>query len=265
MGEASRRDRWTSGEAYERYVGRWSRLVAREFLTWLNAPAGGRWLDVGCGTGELSRAITGMTSPGSVTGIDPSEQFVLHAGRRAGNEIEFRVGDAQALPFDDGCFDATVSGLVLNFVPDPSRGAGEMARVTRRGGIVGSYVWNYVGEMQFMRHFWDTAVAIDPAAADLDERGRFTICRPERLAQLFEAADIRNVETCAIDVPTHFRDFEDYWSPLLGGQGPAGAYAMSLSEERRAALRDRIRARLPTQGDGSIRLVAKAWAVRGVR
>lgn len=254
------KDNWDGGEAYEAYVGRWSREVGREFLRWLDAPAGGRWLDVGCGTGELCRAIVAGASPASVTGVDPSKGFLEYA-RRQSADIEYRVGGAEALPFGVGTFDATVSGLVLNFVPDAAKGAAEMVRVTRDGGIVGAYVWDYAGEMQFMRYFWDAAVELDPEAAALDEGRRFPICSPEPLANLFAAAD--GVETRAIDVPTAFASFDDFWSPFLGGTGTAPSYVVSLSEKGRVALRERLRERLPVEEDGSIKLVARAWAVKG--
>jgi len=258
-------DRWSSGEAYEGYVGRWSRLVAEEFLEWMNAKSGARWLDVGCGTGELTRAIAGTVSPEAVVGVDPSSEFVGYAERKSGDEIEFRVGDAQRLPFEDSTFDATVSGLVLNFVPDANRGAAEMVRVTHSGGIVGSYVWDYSGGAQFMRHFWDAATELDPTAAGADEGQRFKVCNPEAMTELFEGAGLTDVETRAIDVPTRFRDFDDYWSPLMGGQGPAGVHATSLDEAGRTALRELIREKLPIDSDGSIALMARAWAVRGHR
>jgi SAM-dependent methyltransferase len=177
----------------------------------------------------------------------------------------FQVGRAEALPFADGGFDAVVSGLVLNFVADAAPAVAEMARVTRRGGRVGAYVWDYAGEMQLMRRFWDAAVALDPAALELDEGRRFPLCRPEALTELFTAGDLTDVNTRALDVPTDFPDFDDYWSPFLGGQAPAPSYAMSLNEERRAALRDRLRATLPVEPDNSIHLVARAWAVQGTR
>lgn len=261
MGKPRVSDNWDGGEAYEAYVGRWSREVGREFLRWLDAPSGGRWLDVGCGTGELCRAIAGSASPASVTGVDPSEGFLEYARRQPG-DIDYRTGSAAALPFDDGNFDATVSGLVLNFVPDPAEGASEMVRVTRGGGVVGAYVWDYAGEMQFMRHFWDAAVELDSdAAGELDEGRRFPICNPESLSELFAAAS--GVETRAIDVPTAFAGFDDFWSPFLAGTGTAPSYVTALSEEGRVALRERLRERLPVEGDGSIRLVARAWAVKG--
>ncbi len=152
---------------------------------------------------------------------------------------------------------------MLNFVPEPAKAVEEMARVTRSGGTVAAYVWDYAGRMELMRHFWDAAVALNADAFDLDEGRRFPLCGPEPLMALFGAAGLQAVEVRAIDVPTIFRDFEDYWSPFLGGQGPAPGYAMSLSEERRLALRERIRAGLPFESDGSIHLIARAWAVRG--
>jgi SAM-dependent methyltransferase len=259
-------DVWASGAAYEPYVGRWSRLVAREFLSWLAVPPGRRWLDVGCGTGALSGLVLAMASPAQLDAVDRSEGYAAFARAQLGDpRVRIQVADAQALPSESAAYDAVVSGLVLNFVAEPSRAVAEMRRVARAGGAVAAYVWDYAGRMELMRHFWDAAGALDPAARELDEGRRFPLCRPEALGALFRGAALEAVETRAIDVPTVFRDFDDYWSPFLGGQGPAPGYAMALSEERRGALRDRVRAGLPVEADGSIRLVARAWAVRGVR
>ena len=260
------KDSWASGDKYEPYIGRWSRLVAREFLSWLAIPAGSQWVDVGCGTGALSQIILQFANPAKVKGIDRSEGFITFAKERTqDSRVQFEVGDATALSADPGTFDAAVSGLVLNFIPQLDRAVAEMMRVTRLGGVVAVYVWDYADRMQLIRHFFDAAVALDPNAIELDEGCRFPICRPDVLSQLFESAGLHNVEVRPIEVPTVFRDFDDYWSPFLGGQGPAPSYAMSLSDERRAALRERIRAGLPFAPDGSIPLVARAWAVRGVR
>jgi SAM-dependent methyltransferase len=257
---------WASGSPYERYVGRWSRLVAREFLAWLDVGEGRQWLDVGCGTGALSETILHQTAPAGLIGCDPSEGFLAHARAEIVDaRVRFEEADARALPFDDRQFDAVVGGLMLNFVPETERALAEMTRVTRSGGTVAVYVWDYAGEMELMRHFWDAAGALDSEARALDEGVRFPICQPEPLARLFEGAGLEHVQTRAIDVPTVFRDFDDYWSPFLGAQGPAPGYAMSLDGPRRDALRDRIRAGLPAAEDGSIRLRARAWAVRGVR
>jgi SAM-dependent methyltransferase len=257
-------DTWAVGDAYEPYVGRWSRLVAREFLTWLGAPGGAAWLDVGCGTGALSQTVLGMADPAAVVGVDPSPGFLATArARLAGHPAHLVVGDARRLPLAGDRFDAVVSGLVLNFVPEPARALREMARVARPGGRVAAYVWDYADGMELIRRFWDAAAALDPAAAELDEGRRFQLCRPEPLAHLFQDAGLAGVEARPIDVPTRFRDFDDYWTPFLGGQGPAPGYAMALDEPRRARLREELRARLPVTADGSIPLVARAWAVGG--
>jgi len=263
MTDASK-DVWAAGNRYEPYVGRWSRLVAMELLNWLKIAARKDWLDVGCGTGALTEMILQLAQPHSVKGIDPSAEFVEYAKTKISSTLAtFEIGDAQSLPAGAGEFDAAVAGLVLNFVPQPSQAVAEMARVVRPGGTVAAYVWDYAGKMELMRYFWDAAVALDPLAFDLDEGRRFPICQPKPLAEQFGQAGLQGVEVRAIDIPTRFHDFDDYWSPFLGGQGPAPGYAMSLSEERRGALRDRIRANLPNAPDGTVSLVARAWAVRG--
>jgi SAM-dependent methyltransferase len=258
-------DSWERGDPYERYVGRWSRRVAPRFLAWLDVPPARRWLDVGCGTGALCGAIGEHCAPAAVAGAEPSAGFLATARQWLSERADLRPGSAASLPFGDGDFDVVVSGLVLNFVPDTRAALAEMARVARRGGTIAAYVWDYAGRMELMRAFWDAAVALDPAAAPLDEGTRFPLCRPEPLSQLFSAAGLRQVETFALDVPTPFESFDDYWQPFLGGQGPAPAYVASLDEAARGRLRERLRQQLPAQPDGSIALVARAWAVRGVR
>ncbi|HEY9445453.1 MAG TPA: methyltransferase domain-containing protein [Burkholderiales bacterium] len=262
---ATRDDAWVQASGYEFYVGRWSRPVADKFLQWIAVPPGRAWLDVGCGTGALSERILARYEPERLVGVDPSDGFLSHARAHTIDErAEFYLGDAQALPVADRSVDAAVSGLVLNFVRDPARAAAEMRRTTRTGGKVAAYVWDYAGDMQMMRRFWDAAVALDSAARDLDEGVRFPLCRPDPLRALFTAAGLHEVAVCAIDTPTVFMNFDDYWSPFFGGQGPAPGYCMSLPEEARAALRERIRATLPIERDGKIRLTARAWAVQGV-
>ena len=259
-----RKDVWAAGDLYEPYIGRWSRLVAREFLSWLSVPADMDWLDVGCGTGALTQVILETATPHAVRGVDPSAGFIEYAKSRIASPVaSFEMGDARSLPVDPASFDVAVAGLVLNFVPEPSGAVAEMTRAVRPGGAVAAYVWDYAGKMELMRYFWDAAVALDPAAFDLDEGRRFPICAPKPLSELFAQAGLRAVEVRPIDVPTRFRDFDDYWSPFLGGQAPAPGYAMSLSEDRRSTLRDRIRSQLPVAPDGTIELIARAWAVRG--
>lgn len=260
------REAWASGTAYEPYIGRWSRLVAREFLRWLAVPPASRWLDVGCGTGALTDVILAAEEPMLVDAVDSSADYVSFARERIRDpRVTFAVADAQSLPPLAQDVDAAVSGLMLNFVPNPQAVVAGMARAVRPGGVVSAYVWDYADGMQLIRHFWDAAIGLDVHASELDEARRFPLCHPAALEPLFRGAGLRNVESRAIEVPTPFRDFDDYWHPFLGGQGPAPGYAMQLSEDRRVALRDRIRARLPVEPDGTINLLARAWAVRGWR
>lgn len=264
MDQSDRKDVWASGDLYEPYVGRWSRHVAKAFLEWLAVPEKMAWLDVGCGTGALTQTIVETSTPSSVISVDSSPGYIEYAKARIASPcVSFEVADAQSLPMDSASLDAAVSGLVLNFVARPSRAVAEMTRVVRPGAVVAAYVWDYAGKMELMRYFWNAAVALDDSALDLDEGRRFPICQPTPLAELFAQAGLNEVEVRPIDIATDFRDFDDYWSPFLGGQGPAPGYAVSLSDHRLRLLRERIQSELPRSEDGSIHLIARAWAVRG--
>lgn len=257
-------DAWADGAAYEAYIGRWSRLVAGEFLPWLGVAPNGDWLEVGCGTGVLSQAILDVAAPASLFALDRSAGFVAFAREHVRDaRVRFELGDGHALPVEAARCDAVVSGLLLNFLAEPERALAEMLRAARPGATVAAYVWDYAGGMQFLRYFWDAAVALDPRAADLDEARRFPLCQPDVLADLFRGAGLREVAVRAIDVPTHFANFDAFWSPFLGGQGPAPSYLAALSAAQRDALRARLYETLPAAPDGSIALGARAWAVRG--
>jgi SAM-dependent methyltransferase len=259
-------DSWADANAYEAYVGRWSREIARHFLDWLNLPTGLRWLDLGSGPGTLSDQVLRGFEPRSVVGVEPSDQF-----RRAAKEniqdtrAVFRAGHGEAIPLGDGEVECVISGLVLNFIPDKAGAMHEMIRCVTPGGTVAAYVWDYAGHVQFMRYFWDAAVALNPEARELDEGIRFPICRPGPLRELFEAAGLQDVRTRAIDIPTAFEDFDDYWQPFLSGVGPAPGYCAALDEASQTTLKRRLRAALPTDPDGMILLAARAWAVKGTR
>ena len=259
-------DVWARGDAYERFIGRWSRLAAGEFLRWLACPPGLAWADVGCGPGTLASSILDHYAPSSVVGLDASEGFVAAARERVGARgATFEIGNATALPWDPETFDVTVSGLVLNFVADHDLMAREMARVTKRGGTVGGYVWDYAAGMEMLRHFWDVVIAVNPQDARLDEAQRFPVCRADALRDVFARAGLTSIETRAIDILTVFPDFEAYWQPFLGGQGPAPTYLASVPDDVRERIRTALQARLAPGRDRPIELTARAWAVQGRR
>ena len=255
---------WSSGDAYEKYMGRWSRRIAPEFLDWLGVAPHAEWLDVGTGTGVLSSMIIAKCAPKRVAGIDPAELFV-EAARSAlrGECFECRQGSGEALPFEDDTFDVAVSGLVLNFVRDKAKALAEMTRVVRPGGAVALYVWDYAGHMQVIRHFFDAAIEIDTRAGEFDDGANAPICRPQALATLFERGDLLDVDVRGIDIPAAFENFDAYWTPFLGGTGSAPKYCTSLPADAQAALRENLRKRLPTGPDGEILLAIRAWGVKG--
>ncbi|MBB3675998.1 class I SAM-dependent methyltransferase [Modestobacter versicolor] len=255
---------WTDGDRYERYVGRWSRPVAQRFVAELGVPAGRRWLDVGCGTGVLTSTVLDHAAPASVLGVDRSPEFVAHAAAHVVDpRVAFRTADALVLPVEDAAVDVVVSGLVLNFLPGHPAAVAEWRRVVAPGGLVAAYVWDYAGGMELMRLFWAAATRVTLAAGSLDEGARFPVCAPGPLGGLFRGAGLTDVVTGSIDVPTVFADFDDYWTPFLGGTGHAPAYVATLGRDDRTALREALRADVPVRDDGSIALTARAWTVRG--
>jgi SAM-dependent methyltransferase len=259
-------EHWVKGDAYEPYIGRWSRPVAKGFVEWLDPRPGCSWLDVGCGTGALTEAILEKAKPDAVVGVDPAEDFVAYAGDHVTDaRAVFGVRDALNLPGEGSNYDYVVSGLVLNFVPDSAAALAEMKRVTRSGGTIAAYVWDYSEGMEMLRIFWDAARELDDGAADLDEGARFPICRPEALESAWERAGLHRVDVVPIEIDTVFRDFDDFWKPFLGGQGPAPTYTMSLPVSSQEDLRGLLLTKLGVGSDGSIPLRARAWAVRGIR
>lgn len=258
-------DKWVAGDAYEAYMGRWSRPLAQLFVDWLHPRPSAHWLEVGCGTGALTSAICERCEPASVVACDPSASFIEHARNSVPDaRVSFVNAGAEALPTRDGGFDAVVSGLVLNFLSDPRQAVESSRTRLRPGGIVAIYVWDYADGMEFVRCFWEEAIAADPRAAALDEGRRFPLCRPQALASLCRAAGLAQVDTTPLTVSTDFADFADYWTPFLRGTGPAPSYVAALDPQSRALLRGRLERRLCAGSDGRIRLQARAWAVRGV-
>jgi SAM-dependent methyltransferase len=257
-------DRWAAGATYEDFMGRWSRRLAPRFLSWLRIPDGVHWLDVGCGTGALTSAICSQAQPASVVGCDPSAPFIEHA-RSHCNDVRasFVMAGTGGLPRRADGYGSVTSLLALNFFPDAVAAVAEMRSLAAAGGGVSACVWDYGGGMELLRRFWDAATALDPAAGPLDEGARFALCRPDALIDLFRAGGLGDVRCEALEIPTVFAGFYDYWSPLLGGTGPASSYVASLDADRREALRRKLEQTLPVGAGGTIALTARAWAVRG--
>ncbi|MGH2714466.1 MAG: class I SAM-dependent methyltransferase [Thermoleophilaceae bacterium] len=251
----------TSADAYDRHVGRYGSELAAALISASGVQPGQRALDVGCGPGALTAALAELLGRERVAAVDPSEPFAeACAARLPGVRVE--VAAAEALPFGDGSFDASLSQLVVNFMSDAGAGVREMRRVTRPGGTVATAAWDYAGQMTLLRRFWDAARALDPTAASLDEGRCMRYCRPDELRVLWRDAGLRAVTTSTLTVEAGYDDFDDLWRPLEAGVGPSGAYAATLPPERRVRLRDELRRRLDV-ANNPFRLTARAWCVVG--
>jgi SAM-dependent methyltransferase len=259
--------RASDGAAYERFLGRWSRLLAGPFAEFARPPTHGRVLDVGCGTGSLALALANRGAPDRVAAIDIAAPYIAFArSRPESTGIGFAVGDASRLPCADGSFAAAMAQLSLNFVPDAAQAVREMRRVVRPRGVVAAAVWDFRGGLVFQRLFWDTASGVDPVAgAARDRLFSGPLALPDGLPALWRDTGLATVERGSITIRMEYADFADYWEPLLGGQGPVGAYVGGLPAEGRREIEDRVRAAfLSGAPDGPRSLTATAWAVRGI-
>ncbi|HWH93701.1 MAG TPA: methyltransferase domain-containing protein [Baekduia sp.] len=254
----------TPAEAYDRYIGRYGRELARALMGAAGVRAGERALDVGCGPGALTTELVAVLGDEAVAAVDPSPAFAEACTRRLPG-VDVRVASGEALPFADDAFDRVLAQLSVNFMSDPRAGAREMARVARRGGCVAAAVWDYAGEMTLLRAFWDAAVALDPAVVDRDEGRIMQYCTPDELRELWtSAAGLTDVRVAAATATAAYADFADLWAPLEIGVGPAGAYTGSLPAPKRAALAAELRDRLGLGlGDAPFRLTARAWIATG--
>jgi SAM-dependent methyltransferase len=244
-----------AGEAYDRYMGRYSRLLAPRFVAFAGIRAG-PVLEVGCGPGSLTAELAARLGPSSVSAVDPSEPFVAACRARVPG-ADVRLASAEALPFADATFEGALSQLVLSFVRDPDRAASELSRVVRRGGAVAACTWESSG-IAFIRTFWEAARRVDPTAPD-DERLPFRTV-PE-LVGLWERAGFHEVETGAIDLEGRYASFDDCWVPFTFGIGPTGSWLKAQSEDRKAAIRDAYLHLLGSPA-GAFTLPARAIAVR---
>jgi SAM-dependent methyltransferase len=257
---------FAAGAGYERFMGRWSRLLAPQLVAFAGVRNGDRVLDVGTGTGALAAALEKAGPAVQVVGIDPSEGFIGFARKNAqSTQLSFEVGDAQALKFPDATFDATMALLVMNFVPDHVKAINEMRRVTRAQGTVAACVWDYDAGMEMLRFFWDEVVAMDPKMEPRDER-HMKLSRRGQLANLWTQAGLLDVDEKPLSINQNYASFQDYWEPFLKGAGPGGAYVTSLTDAKRDDLEKRIRTRvLGGRADGPFTLKASAWCVKGRR
>ncbi len=257
-------DLFSKSDAYEYYIGRWSVRLAPLFMEFAGVREGERVLDVGCGTGALSRAVLDATRSSEVVGVDPSESFTEYARERcAGPRAAFDVGNALDLCYPDSSFDKSLSMLVFHFIPEGGKAAGEMRRVTRQGGTVAACTWDGGGGMELGSSLREEARKLDPASNEILEEN---MChnRQGQLPGAWNAAGLENVEETSLDIQLDLTSFDDYWLPYLGGVGRQGTYVKQLSSEGRDALREALRERfLPGGEDGPFTLGARAWAVRG--
>lgn len=254
-----------NAESYERFMGRWSRLVAPHLVRFTGLPASGLILDAGSGTGSLAFAIGESSNKLRIVGIDPSEEYARYAAGKNPfpDRARFEVGDAQRLQFEEASFDGAVSLLVFNFIPDPKKALSELRRVTKPGGKISAAVWDYSAGMRMLRLFWDAAIAIDPEADKADER-HMPLCRSGELVALWKSVGLEKIRGQPIDITMRFENFTDYWEPFMLGQGPAGSYARRLNESKLDALRSEIRKALGQHAeDVPLVLPARVWAVRG--
>ena len=263
VGEAEAK-MFAASAGYERFMGRWSRLLAPPYVAFAGVKDGDRVLDVGTGTGSVARAVEANMPASQIVGVDPSAGFIAYAQKNAkSSRARFEVGDAQALKQADASFDNTLALLVMNFVPDHNKAIAEMRRVTRPQGTVSACVWDYDQGMQMLRFFWDEAIALDPAIEPKDER-HMKLSRQGQLGNLWKKAGLVNVKEEPLVIDQAYSSFDDYWAPFTKGAGPGGAYVVSLPENRRRNLEARMRKRLlGDRADGPFTLTARAWCVRG--
>ena len=256
---------FSNAESYERFMGRWSRLVAPLLVDFANIPDSGRILDVGSGTGSLAFTIAERKPRCHVLGIDPSQEYVAFATSRNSfvDRVSFQVGDAQELQLPDASFESSLSLLVFNFIPNAGKVLKEVRRVTKPGGRIAAAVWDYGTGMQMLRAFWDAAVRIDARAEGLDEK-HMPLCRAGELSRLWKQGGLEEVQEEPLDITMHFHSFADYWNAFRLGQGPAGTYVRSLNSDKSQLLRGELKRRLSLSAeDAPFALPARVWAVRG--
>ncbi len=244
-------------DAYDRFMGTWSRQLSPQLAELAGIRPGQRVLDVGCGPGALTGELVSRLGAEAVAAVDPSASFVT-AARQRHPGVEVQQAPAEALPYPAEAFDAALAQLVVHFMADPVGGLREMARVTRRGGVIAACVWDYGGRRGPLGPFWDAARAVDSSVTD---ESALSGAGEGHLAELFEAAGLSDVVETVLTANREYRGFDDWWEPFTQGVGPAGSWIGGLDSAKAADVRDRCRSMLPA---GPLVLTARAWAVRGL-
>lgn len=252
---------WNDTNGYELYVGRWSRLVSMDFIHWLDPRSDLKWLEVGCGTGALTSAILNSAHPQRVKAIDTSPDYI-NSARSAitANNVTFLEADIASLPKDE-TFDMVTSGLVLNFLPDLNDSFRLMVHKLNHGGQLSAFVWDYAGHYQPMRHFWDAAKELSPAAEKFDAGVKFPICNKSNLVDLFQTAGLSNIAFTNIERVATFQSFDDYWLPIASAQGSVTTFMSTLDDTHKRDLQVLLKRRLPIAGNGEIKLIINALAI----
>ncbi|MPZ78816.1 MAG: methyltransferase domain-containing protein [Deltaproteobacteria bacterium] len=262
MEDAKHTVSWNDGSAYERFMGQWSRVAGRVFLDWLALPKGLKWLDVGCGTGAFTETIQQNCAAAEIIAVDPAAAHVEYGqSRHTATGAQFQVVDARSMPFENGRFDAAVSALVLNFIPDREKAVAEMRRVVRPGGTVAAYVWDFAGRNGTAQHLNAALRQLD----SVDTSGALNAesTSQDKLKDLFQSAGLADVEARPIEITVTFRDLDDYWESNTGFSSPASNSVKALTDDKREELKQMVKSKLPMDKNGVISYMARVNAVRG--
>ena len=250
---------------YDKFMGRWSRQVATQFIEWIGPEPHLSWLDVGCGTGTLAETVIKNCSPSLIIGTDPLKSSIAAAKLHPENKgVKFQIGDAQDLPFDQAKFDFVISGLMIKFVKDKVRAIGEMKRVTRPGGTIALYDWDMDSDMNTTRHFWDAVAAAIPERIESPQTRKTPMTEIGSIASLFELVRIKKVKQCIFSFTTQFQDLNDYWAPITKNSQNVGRFYKTMTGDEREAVYQQVKNTLPFNSDGSISFESRAVAIKGL-
>lgn len=257
---------WDNTQGYEMYIGRWSKLISSDFVSWLNPKSKLKWLEIGCGAGALTKVIAGRCSPSYLLAVDKSDNYLEEAKKsiNSSNNISFLNADLNSYSFNEE-FHHITSGLVLNFLPGVRELLKPIMNNLKSRGQLSSFVWDYGGHYQPMRHFWDAAKEVIAGAETFDAGRRFSICTKEKLTRLFEELNLYDVQCTTIEKIATFENFDDYWLPIASAQGSVTEFMSTLTETERDELKENLKRRLPIALNSEIKLIISALAVKGLK